>query len=108
MEGCNRGKRVHRKEGKRYDEKSVASTAKCGGGGAMVWGCFWEGGFGSLEMIDTGFVDQETYINDLANRFHPWFINVTMHQEKDFIFQEDELPVIQVVMLDGGRNHLIR
>ncbi|KAG1056439.1 hypothetical protein G6F43_001684 [Rhizopus delemar] len=61
----------------------------CGGGGAMVWGCFWEGGFGSLEMIDTGFVDQETYINDLANRFHPWFINVTMHQEKDFIFQED-------------------
>jgi hypothetical protein len=52
-------------------------------------GCFWGGGFGPLEMIDTGSVDQETYINILANRFHPWFTNVTLHQERDFIFQED-------------------
>ncbi|KAG1144826.1 hypothetical protein G6F37_004676 [Rhizopus arrhizus] len=59
------------------------------GGGAMVWGCFWGGGFRPLEMIDAGSVDQETYINILANRFHPWFTNVTLHQERDFIFQED-------------------
>ncbi|KAG1147483.1 hypothetical protein G6F37_004068 [Rhizopus arrhizus] len=32
---------------------------------------------------------QETYINILANRVHPWFINVTVHQKRDFIFQED-------------------
>ncbi|EIE85290.1 hypothetical protein RO3G_10000 [Rhizopus delemar RA 99-880] len=47
------------------------STVKYGGGDAMVWGCFWGGGFEPLEMIDTGFVDQKTYINTLTNRFHP-------------------------------------
>ncbi|KAG1052809.1 hypothetical protein G6F43_005068 [Rhizopus delemar] len=40
-------------------------------------------------MIDTSFVDQETYIIILIRRFHPWFTNVTVHQERDFIFQED-------------------
>ncbi|KAG1039200.1 hypothetical protein G6F43_012558 [Rhizopus delemar] len=55
----------------------------------MVWGCFWGGGFGPLEIIDTSSVDQEKYINILANRLHPWFTNVTAHQERDFIFQED-------------------
>ncbi|KAG1462529.1 hypothetical protein G6F46_004931 [Rhizopus delemar] len=59
------------------------------GGGAMVWRCFWRGGFGPLEIIETGSVDQATYINILANRFHPWLTDITMHQEKDFIFQED-------------------
>ncbi|KAG1457811.1 hypothetical protein G6F46_009052 [Rhizopus delemar] len=71
VEGSNHCKRVLRKEGDRYDERSIVSTAMCGGDGAMVWGYFWGGGFGHLEMIDTGFVDQETYINTLANRFHP-------------------------------------
>ena len=51
---------------------------------------FGGGGFGSLEIIDTGSVDQETYINILTNRFHPWFTNVMVHQERDFIFQKDE------------------
>ncbi|EIE82466.1 hypothetical protein RO3G_07171 [Rhizopus delemar RA 99-880] len=55
---------------------------KWDGSGAMVWRCFWKGGFGLLEMIDTGSVDQETYIHILANRFHPWISNVTVHQEK--------------------------
>jgi hypothetical protein len=52
----------------------------------MVWGCFLGGGFAHLEMIETSSVDQETYINSLANRFPPWFTNVTVHQERDFIF----------------------
>ena len=89
VEGSKRGKRVLRKEGERYDERNIIPTVKWGGGGAMVWGCFWGGGFGPLEIIDTSSVDQETYINILANRFHPWFTNVTAHQERDFIFQED-------------------
>ncbi|EIE82133.1 hypothetical protein RO3G_06838 [Rhizopus delemar RA 99-880] len=33
--------------------------------------------------------NQEACINILVNRFHPWLTNVTMHQEKDLIFQED-------------------
>jgi hypothetical protein len=51
----------------------------------MLWfgDVFVEGGFGPLEMIETGSVDQETYINVLISRFHPWFTNVTMHQERD-------------------------
>ncbi|KAG0743051.1 hypothetical protein G6F57_009803 [Rhizopus arrhizus] len=32
-----------------------------GSGDAMVWGCFWGGGFGPLEIIDTSSVDQEIY-----------------------------------------------
>jgi hypothetical protein len=63
-----------------------------GDGGAMIWGCFLGGGFGPLEMIDTSSVDQETYINILAYRFHPWFTNVTLHQERVFIFEEDGAP----------------
>ncbi|KAG1487999.1 hypothetical protein G6F54_012320 [Rhizopus delemar] len=73
VEGSKRGKRVLRKEGERYDERNIIPTVKWGGGGAMVWGCFWGGGFGPLEIIDTSSIDQETYINILANRFHPWF-----------------------------------
>jgi hypothetical protein len=45
----------------------------------MIWRCFWGGGFGPLEIIDTGSVDQETYINILINRLHPWFTNVTVN-----------------------------
>ncbi|KAG1508503.1 hypothetical protein G6F52_011373 [Rhizopus delemar] len=89
MEGSKRGKRILRKEGERYDERSIVSTVKCGDGDAIVWGYFWGGGFGPLEMIDTGFVDQETCISALDNRFYPWFTSVTLHQERDFIFQED-------------------
>ncbi|EIE89756.1 hypothetical protein RO3G_14467 [Rhizopus delemar RA 99-880] len=59
------------------------------GGGAMVWRCFWGEDFGPLEIIDTSSVDQETYINILANRFHPWLANVTVYQERGFIFRED-------------------
>jgi hypothetical protein len=40
-------------------------------------------------MSDTGSVDQEIYVNILANKSHPWFTNATLHQERDFIFQED-------------------
>jgi hypothetical protein len=40
-------------------------------------------------MIETRSVGQETYINILTNRFHPWLTNVTLHQEREFTFQED-------------------
>ncbi|KAG1148129.1 hypothetical protein G6F37_003516 [Rhizopus arrhizus] len=62
-----------RKEGERYDERNIVSTVKWGGSGAMVWECFWGGDFGPLGIIDTSSVDQETYINILANRgFEYW------------------------------------
>ncbi|KAG1459297.1 hypothetical protein G6F46_005517 [Rhizopus delemar] len=35
MGGSKRGKRILRKEGERYDERSIVSTVKWGGGGAM-------------------------------------------------------------------------
>ncbi|KAG1373028.1 hypothetical protein G6F60_007696 [Rhizopus arrhizus] len=60
------------------------STVKWGDD-AMIWGCFWK----SLEITETGSIDQETYINILTSKFHPWFKNVTMHQERDFIFRLD-------------------
>ncbi|KAG1054098.1 hypothetical protein G6F43_003872 [Rhizopus delemar] len=36
MEGSKRGKRILRKEGNRYDERSIVSTVKWGGDGAMA------------------------------------------------------------------------
>ncbi|EIE76932.1 hypothetical protein RO3G_01636 [Rhizopus delemar RA 99-880] len=41
---------------------------KWGGGGAMIWGCFWGEDLGRLEITDTSSVDQETYISILANK----------------------------------------
>ncbi|KAG1443034.1 hypothetical protein G6F55_012791 [Rhizopus delemar] len=89
VEGSKRGKRVLRKEEERYDERNIIFAVKWDGGGAMVWEYFWGGDFVPLEIIDTSSVDQETYINIYANKFHPWFTNVTAHQKRDFIFQED-------------------
>ncbi|KAG1448005.1 hypothetical protein G6F46_011182 [Rhizopus delemar] len=48
----------------RLDFKSYRATHKPrltggGGSGAMVWGCFWGGGFGPLEIIETCSVDQK-------------------------------------------------
>jgi transposase len=66
VEGSECGKRVLRKEGKGYDERNIVSTVKWGED-AMIWGCFWK----PLEIIETGSIDQETYINILTNMFHP-------------------------------------
>jgi hypothetical protein len=105
MEGSKRGKRVLRKEGERYDERNRVCTVKWDGSGAMVWGCFWGGGFRPLEIIDTGSVDQETYINILASRFHPWFTSSRCIRRRILSSNKMELPVIQMVMLDSGRKH---
>ncbi|KAG0740159.1 hypothetical protein G6F57_008397 [Rhizopus arrhizus] len=52
------------------------------------WGnVVWSDGF--RFCVEGSKRDQETYINILANMFHPWFTNDTVHQGSDFIFQED-------------------
>ncbi|CEG79451.1 hypothetical protein RMATCC62417_13916 [Rhizopus microsporus] len=53
----------------------------------MIWSCFWAGGFRPLVFVD-GTVNQEEYINILAERFLPWFINLAKEEYKAFIFQE--------------------
>ncbi|KAG2206526.1 hypothetical protein INT47_008543 [Mucor saturninus] len=63
--GSDGGARVIRKVGERYQERNVIPTTKWGGGGVMIWGCFYKGGFGSLTKID-GTVNQEEYVNILA------------------------------------------
>ena len=54
----------------------------------MIWGCFWAGGFGPLAFVD-GFVDQDAYINILAKKFMPWFIDLNQKEDQNFILQED-------------------
>ena len=39
-------------------------------------------------MVD-GTVDQDKYINILAQNFHPWFAQLCQQENRDFIFQED-------------------
>lgn len=88
IEGSDGDKRVIRKIGERYDAKNVVPTTKYGGGGVMIWSCFWAGGFGPLVQID-GTVNQDAYINILAGEFHPWFTDLHEKENRDFIFQED-------------------
>lgn len=38
----------------------------------MIWGYFWAGGFGPLTVINST-VNQDEYINILADNFHPCF-----------------------------------
>lgn len=88
VEGYQGGARVLRKVGERYEERHVVSTTKWGNGSVMVWGCFWAGGFGPLVFIN-GTVKQEDYVNILAQKFHPWFVNLCETEDEDFILQED-------------------
>jgi transposase len=76
MKGSKRGKGVLRKESERYYKRNIVSTVKWSGSGIMVWRCFWGRGFGPLEIIDTGSVGQETYINILANMLHSYRIYI--------------------------------
>ena len=59
-----------------------------GKGSIMIWGCFWAGGFGPLAFVD-GSVDQDAYINILARKFMPWFIDMNQKEDQSFILQED-------------------
>ncbi|KAG0738453.1 hypothetical protein G6F57_012613 [Rhizopus arrhizus] len=83
MEGSKRDKRVLRKEGKRQDERNIASTVKWGGGGAMTkkhTTIFWPtGSILGLQML-------------------PCIRRGILPSKRM------KLPVIQVVMLDSGRN----
>ncbi|KAG1179208.1 hypothetical protein G6F70_000295 [Rhizopus microsporus] len=54
----------------------------------MIWSCFHANGFGPLVLVD-GTVDQDKYINILAQSFHPWFAQLFQQEERNFILQED-------------------
>ena len=54
----------------------------------MVWSCFHANGFGPLVLVD-GTVDQDKYINILAQNFHTWFAQLCQQEDRDFTFQEN-------------------
>jgi len=88
VERYDGGARVIRKVGERYEERHVVPTTKWGKGSVMIWSCFWGGGFGPLVFID-GTVIQDAYVNILAQKFLPWFVELKDRYGKDFIFQKD-------------------
>ncbi|KAG1442595.1 hypothetical protein G6F56_011000 [Rhizopus delemar] len=88
LNGNDADARVIRKVGERYQARHIIPTVKYGGGGVMIWACFWAGGFGPLAVIEES-VNQDVYINILAETFHSWFKNLIDIEERDFIFQED-------------------
>jgi hypothetical protein len=67
----------------------------------MIWSCFWAGGFGPLVLAD-GSIDQDKYIDTLAQDFHPWYKKLVEDTNKSFIFQEDGASCHT-----GGRGHMI-
>ena len=54
----------------------------------MIWNCFHANGFGPLVLVD-GTVDQDKYINILAQIFHPWFVRLCQQDDRGFMLQED-------------------
>ncbi|CEG67884.1 hypothetical protein RMATCC62417_04240 [Rhizopus microsporus] len=80
--------KVIRKVGERNDTKYIVPTKKYEGGRVMIWSCFHANGFDPLVLVD-GTVDQNKYINILAQSFHPWFAQLCQQEDRDFIFQED-------------------
>ncbi|CEI98479.1 hypothetical protein RMCBS344292_12586 [Rhizopus microsporus] len=86
--GNHGGARIIRKVGERYGTKHIVQTKKYGGGGVMIWNCFHANGFGPLVLVD-GIVDQDKYINILAQNFHPWFAQLYQQEERDIILQDD-------------------
>ena len=84
VEGYRGGARVVRKAGERYQADHVVSTTDWGEGSVMIWGCCWAGGVGPLAFVD-GSVDQDAYINILAKKFMPWFIDLNQKEDQDFI-----------------------
>ena len=89
--GNDGGIRVVRKAGERYLEQHVLHTHKFGKGSIMVWGCFWAGGLGPLVTL-TGTVNQEKYVDCLANNFLPWYQKLVEGNQREYIFQEDGAP----------------
>lgn len=89
--GNDGGTKVIRKKGERYLDEHILHTHKFGKGSIMVWGCFWFGGIGPLVTM-TGTVNQEKYIDCLANHFLPWYEKLSQEQNKEYIFQEDGAP----------------
>ena len=83
--------RVARKEGERYLDQHILHTYKFGKGSVMVWGCFWAGGIGPLVTL-TGNIDQDKYVNCLADHFLPWYEKLFKDTGKEFLFQEDGAP----------------
>ncbi|KAG1206581.1 hypothetical protein G6F68_008551 [Rhizopus microsporus] len=84
----NDGSARIRKVSERYATKHIVPTKKYGGGGVMIWSCFHANDFGPLVLADDT-VDQDKYINILAQSFHPWFAQLCQQEDRDFIFQED-------------------
>jgi hypothetical protein len=88
VDGSDGRTRVLRKVGERYEEQHTVETRKYKGGGVIIWSCFWAGGFGPLVFVD-GSIDQEKYIDTLAQEFHPWYTKLIEGTNQSFIFQED-------------------
>ncbi|GAN11401.1 conserved hypothetical protein [Mucor ambiguus] len=59
-----------------------------GGGGIMVWGCFWVSGFGTIAIVEEKF-NQDVYIDTLAQTFHSWYQNLIAKTDKPLLLQED-------------------
>ena len=91
VENCDGGHRVIRQKGQRYEDRFVQETSKFGKGSVMIWSCFHAGGFGPLAIIE-GTMNDECYINILANEFHPWFVKLHKDTGKEFILREDGAP----------------
>ena len=85
IEGSKRGKRVLWKESvMRKEIEYLQSSGMVLWSGMLLGRRLW-----AFRNYWQQFCRPRNIHQYLANRFHPWFTNVTMHQERSFIFQDD-------------------
>ena len=68
----------------------------------MVWSCFWAGDYGPLVFVD-GNMNQDSYVDYLSQKFLPWYYKLPHLEDREYIFQEDNVPCHTVVMRIGER-----
>lgn len=83
------GVREIKRAGDKLRSKCVVPTYKFGKGSIMVWGCFYASGLGPLVTLLKGSVDQDKYVNCLADKFLPCYNELKETHGQYFTFQED-------------------
>lgn len=86
--GSHRWHIVRRKVGEKLLPQCMLPTGKCGGGSAMVWGCFRFDGVGDLFQID-GIMKKEQYHRKLQTTAIPSGIGLIGY---GFVFRQDNDP----------------
>ena len=86
------GVNVIRLPGKGLEARHKVGCLKFGAGSLMMWGCFHAKSLGPIVLLH-GILNQDKYVDLLANKAIPWLESQCYVFDQDFIYQEDGAPI---------------